>query len=322
MSLSGFQRATGAPSRREVLRLGSRCAVAMAASTYLGRLAAIGEARADEPSLITRPIPRTGDRLPVVGLGTSQVFEVGDDPAELAPLAQVLRTLVSGGGKIVDTASTYGSAEHVVGELLVQTGLRPRIFIATKLESYEMNQQAFQDSMQRLHASKIDLMQYHNVTDPNTSLAAMREWQQQGLCRYIGITSTRHSDFDAVEAIVRREKPDFVQIDYALDDRLAEQRIIPTCADLGVAILVALPLGHGRLMRTVRNEPLPTWAADFDAKSWAQFFLKFVLGNPAITAVIPGTGNPAHMADNLGAGRGKLPTPAQRKLMVQWSESI
>jgi aryl-alcohol dehydrogenase-like predicted oxidoreductase len=313
---------SGARSRRELLWLAGRCAVALAAAPCLAGIASRDEVHADEQALIMRPIPRTGERLPVVGLGTSQVFEVGNDGAERAPLVQVLRTLVFGGGKIIDTASTYGNAERVVGELLEQTGLRPRVFIATKLESYELTTQAVQGSLQRLHTSKIDLMQYHNVVDPNTSLAPLRAWQQQGLCRYIGITSTNHADFDAVEAIVRREKPDFVQIDYALDDRLAEQRIIPTCADLGVAILVALPLGHGRLLRAVRNQPLPPWAADFGATTWAQFFLKFVLGNPAITAVIPGTANPSHMADNLGAGRGKLPTAAQRKLMVQWSESI
>ncbi len=258
----------------------------------------------------------------MVGVGTARVFDVGDDQTKRARLVQVLQTLVSGGGKIVDTASTYGSAESVVGDLLAQTGLRPHVFIATKLESYQLTKEALEGSLRRLHISKIDLMQYHNVADPKASLAPLRAWKEQGLCRYVGITSTYHPDFDAVEAVLRREKPDFLEIDYALDDRIAEQRIIPACADLGVAILVALPLGNGRLFHTVRGKPLPPWAADFDATSWAQFFLKFVLGNPAVTAVIPGTHNPAHMADDLGTGRGRLPTPAQRERMVRWLESM
>jgi aryl-alcohol dehydrogenase-like predicted oxidoreductase len=316
-------RVEGALSRRELLEHAARCALGFTAMPCLAALALEGRAQAaDSSPLITRRIPRSGEPLPVVGVGTAQVFSVGEDKAKRARLLEVLQTLISGGGKVVDTASTYGTSETVVGDLLGESGLRPRAFVATKLESYEMTRQALRGSMQRLRTSRIDLMQYHNVVDPNASLAPMREWKEQGLCRYFGITSTYHGDFDAVEAVLRREKPDFCQIDYALDDRLAEKRIIPTCADLGIAILVALPLGHGRVFRTVRSKPLPPWATEFDANSWAQFFLKWVLGNPAITAVIPGTDNPAHMADNLGAGRGRLPTADQRKRMVQWMESI
>lgn len=296
--------------------------MALAAAPWLAPVAQAGAAEAAGQPLITRPIPHSGERLPAVGVGTSGVFDVGGDQVARARLSEVLQTLVSGGGKIIDTASAYGSAEGVAGDLLAQTGLRPRVFIATKLESDELTKAAIQGSLQRLHTNKIDLMQYHNVADAKASLAPLREWKAQRLCRHVGITSTSHADFAAVEAVLRREKPDFLEIDYAIDDRLAEKRIIPTCADLGIAILTALPLGRGRLFRAVRGKPLPAWAADFNAHSWAQFFLKFVLGNPAITAVIPGTDNPAHMADDLGAGRGGLPGAAERRRMVAFIESL
>lgn len=309
-------------SRRELMAQGWRGGLMLAAAPWLAAVADAGEGKAASEPLITRSIPHSGERLPVVGLGTARVFDVGRDQAMRAHLVKVLQKLVSGGGKVIDTASTYGSAESVVGDLLARTGLRPRVFIATKLESYQMNRAQMEGSLRRLRTSRIDLMQYHNVAEPNASLAQLREWKQQGLCRYIGITSTYHGDYDAVEAVLRREKPDFLEIDYALDDRLAEQRIVPTCADLGIAILVAVPLSRGRLFGAVRDKTLPRWAADFDAHSWAQFFLKFVLGNPAITAVIPGTDHPAHMADDLAAGRGRLPDAAPRRRMVHWFESI
>jgi aryl-alcohol dehydrogenase-like predicted oxidoreductase len=288
----------------------------------LATLASPAETEAGAAPMTTRIIPATGERLAVVGLGTSGVFDVGDDPARRAVLAQVLQTLAAGGGQAVDTASTYGSSEPVLGALLAQTGLRPKLFIATKLESYELNDRAMQAALKRLRTSQIDLMQLHNVADPNQSLAPLRRFKEQGLCRYVGITSTFHSDYGAVEAVLRREKPDFVQIDYAIDDRGAEARILPASAELGAAVLTALPLGRGRLFRAVHKRPLPAWAAEFDAATWAQFFLKFALGNETITAVIPGTSNPEHMADNLGAGRGRLPDADQRRRMVRFIESL
>lgn len=272
--------------------------------------------------IATRPIPKTGERLPVIGLGTSRVFDIGDNQSQRAVLVEVIRTLVSGGGKVIDTASSYGTAETVVGALVAESRLRPRIFIATKLESDQLTDADLEGSFKRLRATKIDLMQLHNVSDPSQTLEPLRKWKERGLCRYIGITSTFHGDYPAVEAVLRREKPDFLQIDYSLDDREAEKRLIPACAELGIAILTAVPLGHGALFRKVRSKRLPQWASEFDAASWAQFFLKFVLSNEAVTAVIPGTDSPRHVADNLGAGRGRLPNAAQRRQMVQFIESL
>jgi aryl-alcohol dehydrogenase-like predicted oxidoreductase len=305
-------------SRRRALRLAGTLGLAAAFRPLL----AAADAMSSASPITTRPIPKTGERLPMIGLGTSRVFDVGDNQAQRAVLVEVIRTLLSGGGKVIDTASSYGTAETVVGALLAETRLRPRAFIATKLESDELTDADVQGSLKRLRTSKIDLMQLHNVSDPNQSLEPLRKWKERGLCRYIGITSTSRADHPAVETVLRREKPDFLQIDYSLGDRDAEKRLIPACAELGTAILTAVPLGHGRLFRAVQGKPLPQWASEFDAASWAQFFLKFVLSNRAITAAIPGTDNPLHMADNLGAGRGRLPTAAQRRHMVQFIESV
>ncbi len=271
----------------------------------------------DEP--ITRAIPGSGERVPVVGLGTASVFDSDDDATKRAAGA-VIKTLADAGGRIIDTASTYGSAETVIGDAVAAAGLRDRIFIATKLESPDAAE--LKRSLARLKTAKLDLLQLHNVRDPQQSLAAFRDWKAQGVCRYTGITSTFHGDFAAVEAVLRREKPDFVQIDYSLDDREAEKRLLPAAAEVKAGVLTALPFGRGRLFRAVRGKELPPWAADFDAKSWAQFFLKYLLGDPRVTAVIPGTSEPAHMADNLGAARGRLPDPDQRQKMITFIEGL
>ncbi len=271
----------------------------------------------DEP--ITRAIPGSGERVPVVGLGTASVFDDSDDATRRAAGA-VIKTLADAGGRIIDTASTYGSAETVIGDAVAAAGLRDRIFIATKLESPDAAE--LKRSLARLKTAKLDLLQLHNVRDPQQSLAAFRDWKAQGVCRYTGITSTFHGDFAAVEAVLRREKPDFVQIDYSLDDREAEKRLLPAAAEVKAGVLTALPFGRGRLFRAVRGKELPPWAADFDAKSWAQFFLKYLLGDPRVTAVIPGTSDPAHMADNLGAARGRQPDPGQRQKMIALVEGL
>ena len=306
-----------AASRRRVLALGA----GFAASAWLPPP---GEAQTGAAGLIVRPIPHSGESLPVVGLGTSQVFEVGDDPARRQACAEVVKTLVAGGGKLIDTAPSYGNAESVVGDLLAATELRGRVFLATKLEDYDRNTGAAQlhASLQRLRTDRVDLIQLHNVGDPNQDLAMLREWKSQGFCRYIGITTSFGGDFDAVEAVVRRQKPDFLQVNYSLADRAAEKRVVPTAAEVGAAVLTDLPFARNRLFGAVRGQKLPEWAGDFDATSWAQFFLKYLLGNAAVTAVIPGTSNAQHMADNLGAGRGRLPDAAQRARMVAFFDAL
>src|ERR1700746_893063 len=269
-------------------------------------------------SLSTRSIPSTGEPLPAVGLGTAEVFDVAD-PATLQKAGAVVRALIDNGGKLIDTASTYGDAERILGDVIGPASLRGKLFISTKLESPDVEE--LKRSLNRLQTAKLDLLQLHNVRNPQQSLSAFRDWKVQGVCRYIGITSTSHGAFAAVEAILGREKADFVQIDYSIDDREAEKRILPLAAEVKAGVLTAVPFGRGRLLRAVRERPLPDWAQGF-AGSWAQFFLKYLLGDPRVTAVIPGTADAAHMTDNLGAMRGPLPDPDQRRQMVKFIESL
>jgi aryl-alcohol dehydrogenase-like predicted oxidoreductase len=273
---------------------------------------------AQTPALLARPIPASGELLPAVGLGTAQVFDLNDETIRQKASA-VLQALVAGGGRLVDTASVYGDAETVLGEVTVSAGLRDKLFIATKLESPDAAE--LQRSQTRLKTQKIDLLQFHNVRDPRQSLAQFKDWKAQSVCRYIGITSTRHEQFAAIEAVLLREKPDFVQIDYSLDDREAEKRILPAAAEVKAAVLTALPFGRARLFRAVRGKELPDWARGF-ADSWAQFFLKYLLADPRVTAVIPGTADATHMTDNAGAMRRALPDPDQRRQMAAFADAL
>ncbi len=273
---------------------------------------------AQTPALLARLIPASGELLPAVGLGTAQVFDVNDETIRQKASA-VLQALVAGGGRLVDTASVYGDAETVLGEVIVSAGLRDKLFIATKLESPDAAE--LQRSQTRLKTQKIDLLQFHNVRDPRQSLAQFKDWKAQGVCRYIGITSTRHEQFAAIEAVLLREKPDFVQIDYSLDDREAEKRILPLAAEVKAGVLTALPFGRARLFHAVRGKELPDWARGF-ADSWAQFFLKYLLADLRVTVVIPGTADAAHMTDNAGAMRGALPDPDQRRQMAAFADAL
>ena len=275
-------------------------------------------AQSNQGPLIARAIPSTGERLPAVGLGTASVFDSDDERTRRAA-AEVIRVLVDAGGRLIDTASSYGDAEIVVGNVIAAAGLRDKTFVATKVEEPDVAE--FRRSLARLKTAKVDLLQLHNVRDPRQSLALFREWKAQGLCRYVGITSTFHGDFAAIEGVLEHEKPDFVQVDYSLDDRNVEERILPLAAAVKAGVLTALPFGRGRLFRAVAGKAIPDWARDF-AGTWAQFFLKFLLADERVTAVIPGTSNPAHMADNLGAMRGRLPDLEQRKRMVAFVNTL
>jgi aryl-alcohol dehydrogenase-like predicted oxidoreductase len=268
--------------------------------------------------LIERAIPGSGERLPPVGLGTARVFDSDDERTRQAA-SQVIGTLIEAGGRVIDTASSYGEAESVLGDVIAGAGSRDKLFVATKLEAPDAAE--LKRSLARLKTTKVDLLQLHNVRDPHQSLAAFKTWRSQGLCRYIGVTSTFHGDFAAVEAVLAREQPDFVQIDYSLDDREAEKRILPLAAEVKAGVLTALPFGRGRLFRAVRGQAVPDWATGF-AGSWAQFFLKYLIGDERVTVVIPGTADQAHMADNLGAMHGALPDQDERKRMVALIESL
>jgi aryl-alcohol dehydrogenase-like predicted oxidoreductase len=298
----------------------------IAASTVLGfasevpcRPAAAQAAAAQ----LSRRIPRSGEALPVIGFGTANSWGSGD-PSERPVQTAVIRALIAGGGKLIDTAPSYGAAETVIGQIVAETGLRRDVFLATKLENYDRRTgpDEMRASLRRLRADSVDLMQLHNVSDPRQELGMLRDWKARGLCRYTGITTTFHGDFAAAEAVLRRERPDFLEIDYSLEDREAEKRLLPAAADAGTAVLTAVPFGRGRMFREVRQRPLPDWAAAFGAATWGQFFIKYLLGHPAVTAVIPGTTNPAHMEDNLAAGRGRPPDATERRKMVEFFASL
>jgi aryl-alcohol dehydrogenase-like predicted oxidoreductase len=273
---------------------------------------------AQTSALLARAIPASGEHLPAVGLGTAQVFDANVE-ATRQKAAAVVQALIAGGGRLVDTSSVYGDAEAVLGDVTAPTGLRDKLFIATKLEAPDAAE--LKRSLSRLKTSKLDLLQFHNVRDPQQSLAQFKDWKAQGVCRYIGITSTRHEQYTAIEAVLARERPDFVQIDYSLDDREAEKRILPLAGEVKAGVLTALPFGRARLFRAVHGKEIPDWARGF-AESWSQFFLKYLLGDPRVTAVIPGTADPAHMTDNLGAMHGPLPDPDQRRQMVAFVEAL
>jgi aryl-alcohol dehydrogenase-like predicted oxidoreductase len=283
-----------------------------------GGLLVSSKAIAQADTLITRAIPGSDERIPVVGLGTAYVFDE-DDETTRSKAEGVVQALVHNGGRLIDTASTYGDAENVLGKVIATAGLRDKLFIATKLEAPDADE--LKRSLARLKTAKVDLLQLHNVRSKQQSLERFREWKGQGVCRYVGITSTSRRDYPAVEAVLEREKPDFVQIDYSLDNREAEKRILPLAAEVRAGVLTAVPYGNGRLFRAVRGKELPDWARVF-ANSWGQFFLKYLLGDPRVTAVIPGTADPGHMADNAGTMRGPLPDPDQRHRMIEFVESL
>jgi aryl-alcohol dehydrogenase-like predicted oxidoreductase len=269
-------------------------------------------------SPITRAIPGSGEQIPAVGLGTAAIFSTNDDTTRRKAVA-VIEALIAHGGRLIDTASTYGGAESVLGEVMASAALRDKLFIATKLESPDSNE--LKRSLARLKTTKLDLLQLHNVSNAHQSLAQFKRWKERGVCRYIGITSTYRRDYAALKAVLKREKPDFVQVDYSLDNREVEKTILPLAADVRAAVLTALPFGRGRLFRAVHGKELPDWARAF-ANSWGQFFLKYLLADPRVTAVIPGTADPAHMIDNTGAMRGPLPVPDQRRRMVAFIDAL
>ena len=276
-------------------------------------------ARAQGAPIVTRPIPASGEALPIVGIGTAIIFDFENDPAKYAERRQVLQILVAGGGKLIDTAAAYGYAEERIGDLATDLGDRDKLFLATKYASRDDKEAAnasLQNSLRRLKTDRIDLMQAWNVGDPNFSLAQLRDWKAQGLCRYIGITSSFEGQYDALAQVLKREKPDFFQINYSVNDRDAENVLLPTAKDAGCAVLTNLPFGRNSLFKAVAGKPVPDWAKDIDATSWAQIFLKFNLSNPAVTAVIPGTDKPEYMLDNLNAGRGRLPDAAMRQQII------
>jgi aryl-alcohol dehydrogenase-like predicted oxidoreductase len=308
-------------TRREVLALGAGIGAAAALR--------IGPAFAAAP-LLTRPIPRTGERLPVVGLGTAIIFDIGNDATKRAERRQVIQTMLEGGARLIDTAPSYGTAESVTGDLLADMQVRDRIFLATKVRvtGRDNTIAEMQQSLRRLRTGKLDLMQIHNVGYADrgqtaSQLALLREWKERGVFRHIGVTHSQDQENanDALMDLMRREKLDFIQVNYSLAERSVEQRLLAAATDTGTAVLVNLPFARGKLFSAVRGRPLPAWAAEFEAASWGQFFLNYILGQTAVTCVMPGTDKAEYMIDNLDAGRGRLPDAAMRKKMVEFMES-
>jgi aryl-alcohol dehydrogenase-like predicted oxidoreductase len=265
-----------------------------------------------------RKIPSSGETLPVVGVGTWQTFDVGAAAADRAPRAAVLDTLFAAGGSAIDSSPMYGRAEGVVGDLLAEAGTRGKAFIATKVwtSGRDAGIAQMRQSMKLLRTDRIDLMQIHNLLDWQTHLATMRAWQKEGRLRLLGVTHYTASAHDSLVAALRAEKFDFVQVNYSIDDRSAERRLLPFARDNGVAVLINLPFGGGGLLRRLSGRRLPDWAGEIGCTSWAQLLLKFVLANPAVTCVIPGTSKPEHMRDNAGAGLGSYPDAALLKRMI------
>ncbi len=269
--------------------------------------------------LNTRSIPSTGEKLPVIGMGTSGSFEVGDSAAERDPLREVLKRFFAGGATLIDTAPTYSVAEDVMGALLAEQNLRDKAWIATKLSGVngrEAGLAQFNDTLRRLKTDKVELLQVHNLGDLKTQLALARELKAQGKVRYVGVTHYLERAQDELADVVQDDKPDFVQINYSVVSRGAEKRLFPMARELGVAVLVNRAFEDGRLFSQVADKPLPAWAAGIGITSWAQAFLKFALSHPAVTVVIPATGKPDRQSDNLKAGIGPDLDEEQRRSLI------
>jgi diketogulonate reductase-like aldo/keto reductase len=280
--------------------------------------AAVGPGRAGASSLHERPIPSSGEALPVVGLGTWRTFDVGASSAEREPLKDVLQRLVAAGGRVVDSSPMYGAAESVVGDLAGELALTDKLFLATKVwtSGRDAGIAQMEQSLRRFRTRRVDLMQIHNLLDWRTHLRTLREWKAAGRIRYLGVTHYTSSAYDELERVLRAETVDFVQVNYSLGERDAQRRILPLARERGVAVIVNRPFSEGGLFQRVRGQTLPAWAADFDCESWAQFFLKWILAHPAVTCVIPGTSRPQHVIDNMKAGVGRLPDEAMRERMA------
>ncbi len=293
---------------------------------FMQRAAAGAAVIAGMPSLandiLRKPIPASGELLPAIGLGTNR-YTFGTDQ-ENAGLAAALRAFVYAGGSVVDTAPIYRESEAVLGELLDAAKLRDQVFVATKSDrpANEGGQQRLANSFARLKTKQLDLVQSHNLRGVETMLPVLREAQAEGGIRYVGITTSRVRQFDEFLKVMESQPLDFIQVNYALNDRQSAERILPLARDKGIAVLANIPLGRGRLFRAVQGRTLPAWAREFDCASWAQFFLKYVISHPAITCAIPGMTKANHVVDNFGAALGRLPEPEERRRQEAYIDAL
>lgn len=277
-----------------------------------------------EEALIRRPIPATGEMLPAIGIGTSRRYEVEPVPDKVAPLKEAVQRFVALGGSVIDTAPSYGTAEDVLGQILAETGLREKVFLASKVDTKGRAETLaeFERSLKRMKVETLDLVAVHNLIDATDNLAALRDLKGGKKIRYVGVTVWRDGQLDGLESVMKREKLDFIQVNYAIDNRAAAERILPLAADTGVAVMINVPFGRDRLFKAVQGKELPAVAKDLGCASWPQFFLKYVLGHPAVTCPIPGMAKAAYVEDNVAAARGRLPDAAQRKQMETFIDAV
>ncbi len=273
---------------------------------------------------LARRVPKTGEAIPAVGLGTWQVFDVASDAKEKAQARETLKVFVELGGRVIDSSPMYGSSESVTGELAAALGVKAELFVATKVwtSGKQAGVRQMEDSMRKLRVERLDLMQVHNLVDAPTQLATLREWKNSGRVRYLGVTHYHAGAHAELEKIIRPGDIDFVQVNYSLAEPEADRRLLAAAADSRTAVIVNRPFAEGSMFRRVRDKPLPAWAKEIGCASWAQFFLKWILAHPSVTCAIPGTRNPKHVADNLGAGSGPLPDEAMRRRMSVYFESL
>jgi len=284
------------------------------------------QATAQSQPLIQKKIPSSGEAIPIIGIGTARRYEAVKSDGEKVPLRETIRQFQALGGKVIDSSPSYGTAEAVVGELVDGLKVRDSLFLATKVSLRNVGREEgikqIEESFKKLRTNRIDLLAVHNLRDTDVQLKTLREMKAAGRIRYVGITTSFDNQYGEFEQVMKKEILDFIQVDYALDNRDAGERIIPLAPDRGMAVMINLPFGRGRLFNAVQGKKLPEWASEFDCATWAQFFLKYIVSDPAITCAVPGMARPEYVVDNLGAARGRLPDFAMRKRMEQFIDSV
>lgn len=282
--------------------------------------------RAQSQPLITKKIPSSGEAIPIIGIGTARRYEEIKNDGEKVPLRETIRQFQALGGKVIDSSPSYGTAEAVVGELVEGLKVRDSLFLATKVSlrrgGREEGVKQIEESFKKLRTNRIDLLAVHNLLDTDTQLKTIRDLKAAGRVRYVGITTSFDNQYAAFEQVMKKETLDFIQVDYALDNRDAGERIIPLAPDRGMGVMINLPFGRGRLFNAVQGKKLPEWASEFDCATWAQFFLKYIVSHPAITCAVPGMARAEYVVDNLGAARGRLPDAAMRRRMEQFIDNV
>jgi aryl-alcohol dehydrogenase-like predicted oxidoreductase len=304
--------------RREFIKTGIAAGAALALPDF--------DLFAQGGALIQKKILSSGEMIPVIGLGTARRYEDVKTDAEKVPLRETIAKFKELGLKVIDSSSSYGTAEAVVGEIVEGLKIRDSLFLATKVSLRKGGKadglQLIEQSFKRMRTNKIDLIAVHNLLDTQTELATLRGMKAAGRIRYVGITTSFDNQYGEFEQTMKKETLDFIQVDYALDNRDAGERIIPLAGDRGMAVMINLPFGRGRLFNAVQGKKLPDWAAEFDCKTWAQFFLKYIVSHPAVTCAVPGMAKAGYVVDNLGAARGRLPDAAMRKRMEQFIDGV